>query len=102
MVDFCYMGLFFRKQETPAAEQVGGVEGTVDFDRLLELASGDLQEDIETLRGGILMNGGSFTPEDQKIVERFATELTAVAVERAMPADKAAVEAALRLYLIRN
>lgn len=102
MLDFWYMGLFFRKQEGPAAERVEGAEGTVDFDRLLELASGDLLVDIETLRGGILMNGGSFTLEDQKIVARLTGELETTARARGMSADGAAIEAALRLYLVTN
>lgn len=93
------MGLFFREKPTAAAEQA---EGTVDFDRLLELASGDLQVDIETLRGGILMNGGSFTPEDQKIVARLTGELETTARARSMPANSAAIEAALRLHLMSN
>lgn len=93
------MGLFFREKPVAAAEQA---EGMVDFNRLLELASGDLQVDIETLRGGILMNGGSFTPEDQHIVARLAGELETTARARSMPADSAAIEAALRLHLMSN
>lgn len=99
MLNYSHMGLFFREKPVAATEQA---EGTVDFNRLLEVASGDLQVDIETLRGGILMNGGSFTPEDQKIVARLTGELETTARARSMPSDSAAIEAALRLHLMSN